>query len=188
MATPHDAFDYLSRLQDRIDAGLKKPVRENPVQDMMDDYREAALWGASEASRRQFIDVKADPKVCYRKMSKAEWDNCGNNDKFDFKGIFKFNTGNNYRWWVSTSRDKCVLFGNEAATTSTDVIVVFSFSTDLTTVFQPLKAVIRPGVRRHVAQILFRSPKAKVSWRKPYHVAGRAAACPLPSFHSTISI
>ena len=142
MATPRDAFDYLSNLQDRIDRG------ENPVQDMMTGYRNAVLQGACEASRRQFIDVNADTKIYYRKMSQAEWTNCSKGQgKFDFAGIFKFNTGNNYRWWVSSSRDKCVLFGNEAATTQTDVIVMFVFSADLTAVFKPLKAHQMRGIQ-----------------------------------------
>lgn len=129
--TPPDAFEYLSRLQDRIDNG------ENPIQKMMDDLRQSLV--NDNQSRRQLIDTPPDAehKTYYRKMSRAEWNNATNNGKakYSFLAPFKYTNTNNYRFWVSTSLDKVRVFGNEDVTTETDVTVCFTFAVDLTKQF-----------------------------------------------------
>lgn len=142
-----DPLDYLFRLQDRIDQG------ENPIQQMMNDLRNASLHGSDE-TRRQFIDVAPDPTVLYRKMSQAEWNGATNGGQhdYDFRVPFTYTNTNNYRLWFSTSLDKVRVFDNVNNLGSTDVIVRFVFLDDLTNRFT-VKAHQESGVQGNPAVV-----------------------------------
>ncbi len=162
--TPPDAFEYLSRLQDRIDKG------ENPIQDMMGELREALL--SNDQTRRQLVDVPPDAehKVYYRKMSRAEWNNATNKGKtnYDFAAPFKYTNTNNYRFWVSTSLDKVRVFGNEDVTTDTDVVVCFTFAVDLTKQFT-LKSHQEKGVQSNADVVaIHREGFAPFYWNRKW--------------------
>lgn len=143
--TPKSAFDYLSRLQDQIDAG------RNPVQQMMNNLRDASVH-ASGTSRRQFIDTTPDPGVFYRKMSGAEWAACMKTGTFSFSAAFKYTDTKNYRLWLSTSLEKVRVFDNENASGSTDVVVKFAFNRSLVDIFT-VKAHQETGVQHNASVV-----------------------------------
>ncbi|WP_431688957.1 hypothetical protein [Hahella sp. NBU794] len=101
---------------------------DKELNDGMRRIREAGLRGTN---RRSFIDQRPGGNLYYRKMSKAEWNNATSNGSknYDFSKALSYFNKPLYRLWMSTSHDKCEVFGNENAVNQEDsVIVCFRFS------------------------------------------------------------
>jgi hypothetical protein len=141
--TPNDVADYLERMSNKHD----------DVQAMFRDLRHASLHG-SEDTRRRFIDMPPNHKTLYRKMSLAEWNAAreGKTNAYNFEKPFEYTDSANYRLWFSTSLDKVRLFGNENASTTTDVIICFDFSVDVYKAFK-VKCHQEPGVQHNPAVV-----------------------------------
>ena len=133
-------------------AAKVKEVKESKVNPLLDDssgfttIRQMAPGGAP-------IAVRTRTTTYYRKMSKAEFDACYTNPRrYDFNGFFKWATGGHHRLWLTTSLVKCRGFANEDYSSSSDVVVLFEFGSDVLSAFT-IKAHQESGVQGNMSVV-----------------------------------
>ena len=133
-------------------AAKVKEVKESKVSPLLDDssgftvIRQMAPGSAP-------ISVRTRTTTYYRKMSKAEFAACYKNPpRYDFNGFFKWATGGHHRLWLTTSLVKCRGFSNEDYSSSSDVVVLFEFGSDILNAFT-IKAHQEAGVQANMSVV-----------------------------------